>query len=315
MSTKPSLNSPKIIGIGLACQDYLIQVPDIMAVHQGAILDGYKVQGGGMTATALVAVSRLGGQAELWSAFGDDEHAPLIEAELEAEGVNLSQVIRLPNTISHYTFVMVDSQSGERAFLTSGIAMKRRYHRFEQEPDWTRLAQADALLVDGLWHNLGLKGLQVAQDKGIPTCGDIEYFKESEDLLPYIDYLVVPEEMAIEATGSADATALQKLARYGGRMVVITLGEAGTLYWLDGQIKETAAFDVPVVDTTGAGDVFHGAFVYGLGRGWSPEQLVLFSSAVSAIKCQSLGGRTGIPTLKQTRQFLIERGVKVDLVP
>ena len=296
-----------IIGIGLACLDFLLQVPALETVNRGCDLAGYKTQGGGMAATALVAVARLGGQAELWTALGQDEYASHIEGGLLAEGVDLEQAIYLPNCPNHVAFVLIDEQSGERVFLKANTAREFRFWEFETEPDWGRIAGADVVLVDGLWNNLCYKGVQVARQYGVPTVGDIEYLDGNERLLPYIDYLVVPEEMALEVAGSADEGALHKLAEYGARMVVITRGPHGSLFLVEGQVGETPAFAVDAVDTTGAGDVFHGAFALGLARGWSPEQIVLFSSAAAAIKCTQLGGRTGIPTMIQTRSFLTER--------
>lgn len=299
----------KIIGIGLACLDYLLQVPDLQTVSQGCRLEEYKVQGGGMASTAMVAVARLGGQAELWTALGQDQLGPQIEAELIEYGVDMSQTVWLPDAFNHVAFILVDGQTGERVFLKGRASQQFRFTEFtpDIEPDWSRIDTADVVHVDGLWNDLGYKGLQYARRKGIPTCGDIEYLHGNERLLPLIDYLIVPKEMAEDVTGTSDAAALEKLAQYGAKMVVITLGEAGSLYLVNGKVGEVPAFAVETIDTTGAGDVFHGAFIYGLAHGWLPRQMVIFASAVAALKCTQLGGRSGIPTLMQTQAFLSER--------
>ena len=297
----------KIIGVGLACMDFLLQVPDMQQIQRGGELQGFKTQGGGMAATAMVTVTRLGGQAELWTALGQDPFAPQIVAGLEAEGVDMSQTIHLAEQGSHVAFVLIDAQNGNRTFWGTGGARKTRFLDYPTMPDLTRLDQADVVHVDGLCHQVAIQALRYARERNIPTCGDIEYLDGNELLLPLIDYLIVPEEMAIEVTGTADEAALPVLAQHGAKMVVITLGERGACYWQEGEVGHIPAFPVETVDTTGAGDVFHGAFVFGLAQGWETRRLLTFASAVAAMKCTQLGGRTGIPDLASVEAFLMER--------
>ena len=289
----------------MACLDYLLRVPDLTLVHRGARLQGFKIQGGGMVATAMVAVARLGGQAEFWSVIGEDDHGQIIAEELAREGVDLSQTLRTPEQASPFNFVLVDGQTGERAFLWPGVEWQ--CERLPVQVDWSRLDGAGALLVDGFWGARALEGLRRARARGLPTCGDISHIRGNERLLEQIDYLVVPRFAAEEITGEAGETALRALAGFGGRLVAITLGAEGVIYLADGVVEHLPAFAVDVVDTTGAGDVFHGALAYGVARGWSPRRLLLFASAVAALKCRCLGGRTGIPSLEEVRAFLEER--------
>ncbi|MEA3345951.1 MAG: PfkB family carbohydrate kinase [Chloroflexota bacterium] len=301
----------KVIGIGLACLDYLLRVPDLRTVHRGCRLEDFKMQGGGLVATAMVAVARLGGRAELWNVVGEDHHGRLIEEELLQEGVDLSQIVRLAGHASPFNFVLVDGRTGERVFLSPGSDWQPSW--LEVERDWSRIDSADSLLVDGFWKPWALKGLSRAREKGVPTCGDIGHIAGNEELLELIDYLVVPRHAAEEIAGSAGPEALKALSGFGARMVAITMGPQGAIYLANGKIEEIPAFEVEAVDTTGAGDVFHGAFAYGVARGWTPRRLMLFSSAVAALKCTKLGGRTGIPNLAQTRRFLEGRMSEGDL--
>jgi len=297
----------RVIGMGLACLDYLLRVPDLRTVHRGCRLLEFNNEGGGLIATAMVAVARLGGRAELWTVVGQDHHGRLIEDELLREGVDLSQTVRLADWPSLFNFVLVDGRTGERVFLSPGIGWKLSRSGLEGDPDWSHIDSADSLLVDGFWRPMALKGLKRAREKGVPTCGDMGRIGGNEELLELIDYLVVPRHAAEEVAGSPGLEALTALNGFGARAVVITLGPRGSIYLADGEMGEIAAFEVEVVDTTGAGDVFHGAFAYGIARGWALRQLVLFSSAVAALKCTKLGGRTGIHDLVQTRRFLEER--------
>jgi sulfofructose kinase len=303
----------KVIGIGLAFLDYLLRVPDLRTVHQGCRLLDFKMQGGGLVSTALVAVARLGGKAEFWTVLGHDHHRQLIEEELLREGVALSQTVYLSDQPNAFNFVLVDGVTGERVFLSPGTARKLSQYEPEGDPDWSRIDSAGSLLVTGGCRSVTLKGLQRAREKGVPTCIDIGRIAGNEELLELIDYLVVPRHAAVEVAGAPGTEALKGLSRYGARMVVITLGPHGAIYLANGEVEEVPAFEVEAVDTTGAGDVFHGAFAYGLARRWAPRQLVLFSSAVAALKCTQLGGRTGIPNLAQTERFLEERMPGEDL--
>jgi sugar/nucleoside kinase (ribokinase family) len=303
----------KVIGIGLALLDYLLRVPDLHTVHRGCRLLDFKMQGGGLISTALVAVARLGGKAELWTVLGQDHHGQLIEEELLQEGVALSQTIYLADHPNAFNFVLVDGLTGERVFLSPGTARKLSQFEPETDPDWSRIDSAGSLLVSRACRSRVLKGLLRAREKGVPTCIDTSRIAGNEELLELIDYLVVPRHAALEVAGTPGPEALKALSRYGARMVVVTLGPYGAIYLANGEVEEVPAFEVEAVDTTGAGDVFHGAFAYGLARGWSPRQLMLFSSAVAALKCTQLGGRTGIPNLAQTERFLEERMPGEDL--
>ena len=297
----------RVVGIGLACLDYLLRVPDLRTVHRGCRLMDFKMEGGGVVATAMVAVARLGGQAELWTMVGQDHHGRLIEEELLREGVDLSQTVHLADQPSPFNFVLVDGRTGERVFVSPGIGWNLSRLESEGDPDWSRIDRADSMLVDGFWRPMALKGLRRAREKRVPTCGDIGRIGGNEELLELIDYLVVPQHAAREVAGSPGPEALKALSAFGARMVAITLGSQGAIYLAGEEMEEIPAFEVEAVDTTGAGDVFHGAFAYGVGRGWAPRQLMLFSSAVAALKCTKLGGRTGIPDLAQTRRFLEQR--------
>ena len=303
----------RVIGVGLACLDYLLQVPDLSQVGRGCRLQDFGRQGGGMVATAMVAVARLGGQAELWTVLGQDDHGDQILEELAVEGVDLSQVVRRPDRSSAFNFVLVDGRTGERVFLAPDVGWGAGDIELDITADLSRIEEADALLVDAHWQQLALPALARARQIGVPTCGDIGRIGGNEDLLRLIDYLIVPRHAAEELAGEAGPQALEALAAFGARMVAVTLGSEGAIYLADGEVEPIPVFAVHAVDTTGAGDVFHGAFVYGVAQGWRPRQLMVFSSAVAAIKCTQLGGRTGTPDLAQVHRFLKARLPDEDL--
>ncbi|MCX7681341.1 MAG: PfkB family carbohydrate kinase [Anaerolineae bacterium] len=304
---RPGQGRIKVIGIGVACLDYLLLVPRLEEVARGCALRDFRMQGGGMAATAMVTVARLGGEAQLWTALGQDRHGDLIIEELQNEGVDTSQVARLPGLRSPFNFILVDGATGERVFLHPDVDWGRGNVTPGASPALALVDEADALLVDGHWNGWAVPALQHARRAGIPTCGDLNRIAGNENLLPLIDYLIVPRHVAEEVAGEAGVQALESLAVFGAKLVAVTLGSEGVIYLCDRKVYHLPAFSVKVVDTTGAGDVFHGAFTYAIARGWPPHRAMAFSSAVAALKCTQLGGRTGIPTLAQAEEFLESR--------
>ena len=126
-----------------------------------------------------------------------------------------------------------------------------------------------------------------------------------QKLLPLIDYLVVSKRFAFGYTELNDPVkACRKLLKEGFKAVVITLGEKGAVVGEKDSVFQVPGYKVNVVDTTGAGDVFHGAFIYGLCEKWPLKKIVQFSNACAALKCTKLGGRAGIPTLSQAKNFI-----------
>ena len=130
-----------------------------------------------------------------------------------------------------------------------------------------------------------------------------------EELIAVTDILIAGERLAVSVAGDGDyRTGAERLRAMGPAQVVVTRGEHGSFTIEPGGAFHTAAFRVPVVDTTGAGDVFHGAYLFGLLRGWRPEVVAEFAGAVAALKCTQLGGRAGIPRLPEVVGFLREQG-------
>jgi sugar/nucleoside kinase (ribokinase family) len=142
---------------------------------------------------------------------------------------------------------------------------------------------------------------------------DAERFTQRrEELFRLTDILIVAQRFGQEVTGrSAVAEILDGLHRLGPRVVGLTRGECGSVLSVNGRRTEAPGFSVDVVDTTGAGDVFHGAIVYGVLQEWEASHILLFANAVSALKCTRLGGRTGIPSVDEVNAFLRARGVEI----
>ena len=296
----------ELISIGLAVADHLWLYDDPMEGTYHRAVD-YLAQGGGLAATAAVAMARLGGKAEMWTRVGDDEAGRFIVEQLDREGVDTSQVTVCPGGRSPVCCVRVDRPNAERYFTY--------FRGRDLEPglgglDLGRIDTAKAILVDCHWPEAQIAAAQRAHERGIPVCADLETTTGIIDgLMPWADYPIYSLELATAVGGTGDVEHdLRWLAELGGRVPMITLGDQGCIWLEDGRIHRLPAFEVDVVDTTGCGDVFHGVFTLGLARGWDVARNARFASAAAALKCRALGGRTGIPTLEDVVAFLDARG-------
>jgi sugar/nucleoside kinase (ribokinase family) len=180
------------------------------------------------------------------------------------------------------------------------------------------IASASALHLDGFFLPAAIQAARIARNNRVLVSfdgGAGARLAGIDELLPLVDLLVVARQFAFQASGRSDPTAAgpELLRKYRPREIVITDGEAGCWYWDEQTSLHQPAFPVQVIDTTGAGDTFHGAYVYAcLQAHWTPAFRLKFASAVAALKCTRLGGRQGIPDLQQTREFLSARGVSLE---
>ena len=201
----------------------------------------------------------------------------------------------------------MDKSTGERRFLHWTGACERDEPIVSPEA----LAGAACLLVDGCQLSSALGAAEEANRLSIPVVSDVGRITDANrPLMERVNYAIVPEMCARRLDAGDDLRkACEAIRAMGPACAVITLGEKGLLALDDDGFVQMDAFDVDVADTTGAGDVFHGAFCFGLLRGLSTRRNLAFSSAVAAMKCRHVGGRAGIPTYAEVRQFLADRGV------
>ena len=297
----------KVVGVGLACLDQLVLWRDVQApVADNRILD-FQVQGGGMVGTALVTVARLGGKAEFWGAVGDDWMGQMILDGLRCEGVDTRYAAVVPGGRGPTVVVCVDRPTGERRFLY----VARLPQSVEPLGSLASLRGAGCLLVDGTHPNSALRAAREARRLGVPVVADLSYIDEhAASLLAHVTYAIISDGCARQiADGGDHLAACRSVRGMGPQHVVITLGGRGLVY-LDGDRPATMpAFDVKVIDTTGAGDVFHGALCYAVVKGIPFAECLHLASAVAAMKCRQLGGRAGIPGWDEVVRFLVQRGV------
>jgi sugar/nucleoside kinase (ribokinase family) len=295
-----------VVGCGCTAWDMLCITPEYPGLDVKIRVDDLVMQGGGLIATALVAVARLGGKAAIIGKVGDDDWGRFQREELIREGVDVRNLVIGRPGDSHFAFVVVDAATGKRT-----IFYKRGddYLLRPDQVDRALVESAKALLVDGHQMDAGIAAAARAKQAGIPVVMDAEGTEpRTPEMVNLTDYLIPSRECALAYTGCEDVpSAAQKLAAGGRhRAVVVTLGDQGALIVADGEVTRQPAFAVDVVDTTGAGDVFHGAFAFALSRGDDVRQATRFAAAVAALKCRKLGGRAGIPSLAETEALLAQ---------
>jgi sugar/nucleoside kinase (ribokinase family) len=266
------------------------------------------MQGGGPVATAMVALARLGAGCNYLGSLASDDTAQQIVAELHDHGIDTNHCPQRDSGVSSASVILVEQSNGQRAILFQ----KSTTTDLQPEEVPTELIlSAKALHLDGFFTPAALHAARIARQNGVLVsfdggAGELMW-DELTELLPLVDVLVVAKKFALDTTGKQDVieAGLQLLQTYQNQQVVITDGEHGSWYWDTESHFHQTAFSVDVVDTTGAGDTFHGAYLYAcLQPDWSPVYRLKFASAVAALKCTQLGGRKGIPTLAETIAFI-----------
>jgi sugar/nucleoside kinase (ribokinase family) len=289
-----------VVGIGQNTTDHLCVVQRFPGPDEKQRLVAYDVQPGGQVATALVALARWGVPTAYAGAFGDDDAGARGRASLHTAGVDVSAAAVRTATANQVSVVLVDAGSGERTVLWSrapALALDAG------EVPRQAIAAARAVLVDGIDPAAACVAARAARAAGVPVVADVDRScPDPAAVLPLVDVLLVSWEFARVHTGAARPDdALAALARYGAPVVGVTLGRDGALVAADRETVRLPAHRVGVVDTTGAGDLFHAGFVWALLDGRVPAEAARIANAAAALQCAALGGRAAIPALADVR--------------
>jgi sulfofructose kinase len=257
---------------------------------------------GGQVATTVVACQHWGMRTRYVGKLGDDEAAALHRKEFARTGVE-AQLISVPGGASPQSLILVDGE-GERTVLC------RRDERLVLQPsdlDREWIVNARALHVDGHDTAAATVAARWARDAGIPVIADLdELYPGVEELLENIDYLIVSRDFPCRLMREPDLEkALRQMHRqYRCLLTAATLGPDGVLAWDGKQLLHTCAYYVPVVDTTGAGDIFHAGFIYALLQDWPLERQLDFACAAAALNCMATGARGGIQTVEAIEELM-----------
>jgi len=307
MSSKPL----DVVGIGCAAADWLAVVDQFPGPDRKMRVKEFTRQGGGLVGTALVALSRLGARTRYLGRLGDDDLGRFVRDALEKDGVDVSGVVMDPGKSAIFAYIIVTPAAGHRnIFWTDENVPTLRPEDISRE----QVTCARALYVDGFQREAALQAIGWAREDGMWIGVDAEL--SDRDMTPFVDaadVIIASQQFAETRTGRADfrdsARAMfdrqQRIS--ADKIVVVTGGVRGSFCVTKQDAFHQPAFQVEVKDTTGCGDVYHGAFMFGLLQGWTTRRVAEFASAVAAMKARHLGGRAGIPTLPQVNEFLEKR--------
>lgn len=298
-----------VLGLGAVAVDDLVFLDRHPQADAKQRIRSRQRQGGGLTGTALAAAARLGAHAAYCGILGEDELSRFALESLQEAGVDTSAVVVQPGAGPHYSIVLIDLSTGTRSVL-SDISRVIPLAASAVTPALIR--QSKVLFVDHSQVEAALRGAELAAEAGTPVVADLERDEHprTRGLLARIDHLIVGVKMGRALTGEEQPAAMaQELGEGGRACAVVTAGERGCWYSLSGgPVKYFPAFEVPVVDTTGCGDVFHGAYAAALAFGKSIPQAIRIATAAAGLKASQKGGRAGIPDMAAVEKLLRDQG-------
>nr|WP_321461932.1 sugar kinase [uncultured Cohaesibacter sp.] len=288
--------------VGITVLDRVFRVEKLPASGGKFVARDYFEIGGGPAATAAVAVARLGLPVEFIGRVGTDDVAQAIIREFDHYKVGHRFTREVDGASSSFSAILVDDE-GERMIINYQDDSLSRDPAWMQSVDF---AKFQTVLCDVRWHEGAVHALKMAKEAAIPSILDADITPQDiSELVALADHVAFSEPGLAKFTQTDDLLSGLRLAqtRTDGK-VYVTAGANGC-YWLEnGEVGHVPGFKVKVLDTTGAGDVFHGAFAFALAQGMDMAQTVRFASAVAALKCTKLGGREGIPDLETVNAFL-----------
>lgn len=293
-----------VVGIGLNATDTVMEVREFPALGGKERVVASTLHAGGQVATALVTCCRLGLRARYIGKVGSDAAGRMQLASLRREKIQLAQTKVVRGAPNQYACIIVDQKTGERTVFWDRDA---RLAVLPKELSPESITTARLLHLDGCDLEAALQAARWARRARIPVVADLDTaYKNVEKLFPYIDYLIASTHFLPAVTGHADPfKVLEYMAReYRIRMPGMTLGRDGALVYHAGQFIYSPGFVVETLDTTGAGDVFHGAFDYALLGGWEIARALDFSNAMAALNCTALGARGGIKSRAEAERLM-----------
>ncbi len=293
-----------VVGLGLNATDTVMTVREFPALGGKERVVGASMLAGGQVATALVTCRRLGLKARYIGKVGDDQAGRFQLASLRREGLDLAHARVVRGAPNQFGYIIVDQATGERTVFWDRDA------RLAVQPEEVKpaaITSARLLHLDGCDVEACLAAARWAHRARLPVVADLDtVYKKVERLFPYIDYLIASANFLPAVTGHADPfKVLENMAReYRVRVPGMTLGRDGALVYQAGRFYYSPGFVVETVDTTGAGDVFHGAFIYGLLAGWDIARTLDFSNAMAGLNCTVLGARGGIKSQAEAERLM-----------
>lgn len=296
----------EIVGVGHCCYDYLCTVENYPPEDGSTHILKIENQGGGAVGTAMTAAKRLGASCGVIANWGDDETGRMIRNDFLAEGIDISTAETVPGVRSPVSYVMVNPAGGTRTkFPAVDVLPPVRWTEQQKK----MLREASVLHLDGTNYANAVRAAELAHEYGVPVsldgCRIQPENEKNRALASMADILIMNARYPYRV---AETDSLEEALRYftslGPGTVISTSGANGCAALIDGQFRRFSSFQVNTVDSTGAGDVFHGAFLTAWLTGMDTADCIRFASAASALKCEHMGGRAGIPNRETVLAFL-----------
>ncbi|MEP6922534.1 MAG: PfkB family carbohydrate kinase [bacterium] len=294
------------VGFGLNAVDHILVVPHFPQFDTKVKLLEHARCAGGQAATAMVTLQRLGMTTAYAGRFGSDDEGRFGLDSLKEELVDLEFGEVMEGARNQIAFIIVDQRNGERTIIWD---RDERLAYSAADAPVEIAARGRVLHLDAHDPRACMRLAQAARSAGTIVSSDIDNVYEGlTDLLPLIDILISSRHLPHRVTGISDerASLVEMKARFGCAIVGMTLGARGSLVYFDGQFLETPGYEVPggCRDTTGAGDAFHGGFLYGLLQGEDLETSLRLANGTAALKCRGLGARASLPDRNELNHLL-----------
>ena len=296
-----------VLGLGVSTLDLMLLVDEFAVNETVQCAHRSILQGGGPVATAMVTLARLGAKCAMVDQLGDDWISEKILNDFRKEGVNSNWISVIKGGTSSISSNLVRKRDGARAFVYSpGNVCDLDVEKISEDI----ISSAAILHVNGRHWNACCKAVKIAKECGVKVSfdgGAHRYRPELIEIMKMCDICIVAREFGCSFSKNSEIEiAAKSLSDLGPKLVVITDGPLGSwIFQKDEKHFYQPAFKPKhVVDTTGAGDAYHGAFLFGLVNNYSVRKSAIFASAVAAINTHGLGGRSALPSLNNVEEFI-----------
>lgn len=292
----PQSREFQLVGLGLNAVDWICILPHFPLHNTKMQIEEFHQLGGGQVATASALCARYGLKVRYIGRVGDDDIGRFSLEDLKKEPMDVSNVDIVEGTFSQYAIILVDRLSGERTILWD---RDPALHYGENELNRESVVSGQMLHLDGHDQPACIQAAQWARDSGMKISVDIDKVQPGVDrLLELTDFVLVSSNFVREFSGLKDwKDGLLKVSRVTRGLVGVTRGRQGSAIIWENEIIEVAGLPVDSVDSTGAGDIYHGGFIFGLFQGWSLGRCLQIANAAGALACTEYGARKGIPPL------------------
>lgn len=292
----PENRTFQVIGFGENAVDQVCKVPEFPSHDTKVQMEKMLMLGGGTIATACSVCARYGLKTRYVGRVGDDEKGAFALREMNAEPMDCVIEV-VPMASSHFSLIIVDRPTGGRTILWE---RDPRLLYAEGELNPKALLEGQLMHLDGNDVSASIQAATWARENGMRVFLDVDKVQENVGtLLSLVDFAIPSIEFVKNFSGCKNwREGLQVVKKYCPGLVVVTLGDQGSAVLWEDRIHEFRAFPIKTVDSTGAGDVFHGAFIYGMLQGWSLGRCMRFSNAAGGLACTRLGARSAIPTVE-----------------